>query len=90
MSNSEISDALRRVAGAVRPAVLVLMGVSGSGKSTIALELHRLLGWPFQEGDDLHSPENVAKMRSGRPRRCRPAALARGNRALDRCPPRSE
>jgi carbohydrate kinase (thermoresistant glucokinase family) len=47
--------------------VLVLMGVSGSGKSTIALELHRVLGWPFQEGDDLHPPSNVEKMRSGRP-----------------------
>jgi carbohydrate kinase (thermoresistant glucokinase family) len=45
--------------------VLVLMGVSGSGKSTVALELHRVLGWPFQEGDDLHPPSNVEKMRSG-------------------------
>ena len=49
------------------PAVLVLMGVSGSGKSTVALELRRVLGWPFQEGDDLHPPANVAKMRAGRP-----------------------
>lgn len=55
------------VAKKVPPTILVLMGVSGSGKSTIALELHRLLGWPFQEGDDLHSAANVAKMRSGRP-----------------------
>jgi carbohydrate kinase (thermoresistant glucokinase family) len=47
--------------------VLVLMGVSGGGKSTVALELHRVLGWPFQEGDDLHPPSNVEKMRSGRP-----------------------
>ena len=47
--------------------VLVLMGVSGSGKSTVAVELHRVLGWPFQEGDDLHPPSNVEKMRSGRP-----------------------
>jgi gluconokinase len=47
--------------------VLVLMGVSGSGKSTIALELQRVLHWPFQEGDDLHPPANVEKMRSGRP-----------------------
>jgi carbohydrate kinase (thermoresistant glucokinase family) len=54
-------------ARAVRPTVLVLMGVSGSGKSTIALELQRLLGWPFQEGDDLHPLENVEKMRAGRP-----------------------
>src|SRR5271170_4572732 len=55
------------IAAAVTPAVLVLMGVSGSGKSTIALELQRVLGWKFQEGDDLHPPTNVAKMRSGRP-----------------------
>jgi len=54
-------------AKAVRPIVLVLMGVSGSGKSTIALELHRVLGWKFQEGDDLHPPANVEKMRSGHP-----------------------
>jgi carbohydrate kinase (thermoresistant glucokinase family) len=54
-------------ASRVVPTVLVLMGVSGSGKSTIALELQRLLGWPFQEGDDLHPPANVEKMRSGRP-----------------------
>jgi ABC-type phosphate/phosphonate transport system ATPase subunit len=43
----------------VAPVVLVLMGVSGSGKSTIALELQRVLHWPFQEGDDLHPPANV-------------------------------
>ncbi|HTQ32559.1 MAG TPA: gluconokinase [Stellaceae bacterium] len=47
--------------------MLVLMGVSGSGKSTIALELRRILGWKFQEGDDLHPPANVAKMRAGHP-----------------------
>src|SRR5277367_5293244 len=54
-------------AAAVTPAVLVLMGVSGSGKSTVALELQRVLGWKFQEGDDLHPPANVQKMRAGRP-----------------------
>jgi len=54
-------------AKAVPPVVLVLMGVSGSGKSTIARELQRVLGWKFQEGDDLHPPANVEKMRSGRP-----------------------
>jgi gluconokinase len=54
-------------AAKVAPTVLVLMGVSGSGKSTIAEELQRVLGWPFQEGDDLHPPANVAKMRSGHP-----------------------
>jgi carbohydrate kinase (thermoresistant glucokinase family) len=54
-------------AKAVAPTILVLMGVSGSGKSTIAIELQRVLGWPFQEGDDLHPPANVEKMRSGQP-----------------------
>jgi carbohydrate kinase (thermoresistant glucokinase family) len=43
------------------------MGVSGSGKSTIAVELQRVLGWKFQEGDDLHPAANVEKMRAGRP-----------------------
>jgi carbohydrate kinase (thermoresistant glucokinase family) len=47
--------------------VLVLMGVSGAGKTTVAQELHRLLGWVFQEGDDLHPPANVEKMRAGHP-----------------------
>jgi gluconokinase len=51
----------------VSPTILVLMGVSGSGKTTVAQELQRVLGWPYQEGDDLHPPANVEKMRSGRP-----------------------
>jgi gluconokinase len=51
----------------VLPSILVLMGVSGSGKSTVALELQRVLGWPFQEGDDLHPAANVEKMRAGQP-----------------------
>src|SRR3984957_7785041 len=54
-------------AKAVPPVVLVLMGVSGSGKSTIARELQRVLAWKFQEGDDLHPPANVEKMRAGHP-----------------------
>ena len=54
-------------AKAVEPIVLVLMGVSGSGKSTIAHELHCVLGWRFQEDDELHPPANVEKMRSGHP-----------------------
>jgi len=67
MANSATETAQAEAARAVAPAVLVLMGVSGSGKSTIALELQRVLGWKFQEGDDLHPPANVAKMRAGRP-----------------------
>lgn len=49
------------------PPVLVIMGVAGAGKSTLALELVNRLGWPFQEGDALHPDANVAKMRSGIP-----------------------
>jgi carbohydrate kinase (thermoresistant glucokinase family) len=47
--------------------VLVLMGVSGSGKTALAEALVARLGWRFQEGDALHPPANVEKMRSGRP-----------------------
>jgi len=45
--------------------LVVVMGVSGSGKSTVAIELARRLGVPFCEGDDLHPPANVAKMAAG-------------------------
>ena len=47
--------------------VLVVMGVSGVGKSTIAHALAERLGWPFQEGDDLHPAANIAKMKAGHP-----------------------
>ena len=46
---------------------LVVMGVSGAGKSTVAEVLVERLGWPFAEGDDFHPESNLAKMRSGRP-----------------------
>ena len=49
------------------PVVLVLMGVSGSGKSTVAALLAGQLGWDFEEGDDLHPAANVAKMHAGHP-----------------------
>ena len=47
--------------------VAVLMGVSGSGKTTVGRVLADKLGWQFQEGDALHPPENVAKMHAGHP-----------------------
>ena len=47
--------------------VLVVMGVSGCGKSTVAAHLSERLGWPFMEGDSLHPPANVAKMQAGHP-----------------------
>lgn len=45
--------------------VLVFMGPAGTGKSTVAGMLAGRLGWEFQEGDDLHPAENVAKMAAG-------------------------
>jgi len=47
--------------------VLVIMGVSGCGKSTVAGILAGRLGWDLEEGDDLHPPANVEKMRAGEP-----------------------
>jgi gluconokinase len=47
--------------------VLVIMGVSGSGKSTVAGVVSGRLGWDLAEGDDLHSAANVAKMQAGQP-----------------------
>jgi len=49
------------------PLVAVVMGVSGTGKSTLGTALARDLGWPYAEGDDFHSAANVAKMRAGHP-----------------------
>jgi carbohydrate kinase (thermoresistant glucokinase family)/Cof subfamily protein (haloacid dehalogenase superfamily) len=48
-----------------RPTIIVVMGVSGSGKTTISTLLAAALGCQFQEGDDLHPRENVEKMRVG-------------------------
>ncbi len=49
------------------PPVLVVMGVSGVGKTTIAQELAARLGWTFEEGDALHPDANVARMHAGIP-----------------------
>ena len=49
------------------PCALVVMGVSGSGKSTIAERLAERLGWNFEDGDKFHPASNVAKMSAGQP-----------------------
>ena len=49
------------------PVIVVVMGVTGCGKSTVGIELAKLKGWPFEDGDDLHPPANKAKMASGHP-----------------------
>lgn len=47
--------------------ILVMMGVSGSGKTTVGLALSRELGWPWYDADDYHPASNVEKMRAGTP-----------------------
>lgn len=47
--------------------ILVVMGVSGSGKSTVGALLAKRLGWPFFDADEYHPPANVAKMKAGTP-----------------------
>jgi gluconokinase len=47
--------------------IVIVMGVSGSGKSTVGRLLAAELGWPFAEGDDFHPAANVARMHAGQP-----------------------
>src|SRR5687768_9472210 len=47
--------------------VIVLFGVTGSGKTTVGKLLAKDLGWEFVDADDHHSPENIAKMAGGIP-----------------------
>jgi carbohydrate kinase (thermoresistant glucokinase family) len=50
-----------------QPQAVVLMGVSGCGKTSVGVRLSRLLDWPFYDGDDYHPEENVTKMGLGIP-----------------------
>jgi gluconokinase len=59
-SQTEVTD---EAASAAQ--VLVVMGVSGSGKSTVAALIAERLGWIFVDGDSFHTPEHVAKMHAG-------------------------
>jgi gluconokinase len=52
---------------AVHTGLYVIMGVCGSGKTTIGVQLARELGLEFVEGDDLHPPDNVQRMAAGIP-----------------------
>ena len=49
------------------PLAIVLMGVSGCGKSTVGAELARALSWPFRDADSFHPPANIDKMSRGVP-----------------------
>jgi gluconokinase len=55
----------RPAAGASSHAAIVLMGVAGSGKTTVGARLAARLGLPFRDADEFHPPANVAKMASG-------------------------
>ena len=50
-----------------RPTVLLLMGVSGAGKTTTGKRLAKTLGWTFRDADEFHPPENITKMTAGQP-----------------------
>jgi gluconokinase len=52
---------------AQKPCVLIVMGVSGSGKSTIGEQLARRIAWAYEDGDRFHPAGNVAKMSAGIP-----------------------
>ena len=54
--------------------VIVLTGVSGSGKTTVGRQLAAELDWPFRDADEFHPPANIARMTAGRP-------LTEGDRA---------
>jgi gluconokinase len=67
MSTTPMADWSALASRLTKPVIVIVMGVSGSGKTTISALLAAALGWQFQEGDDLHPTENVAKMRGGTP-----------------------
>ena len=47
--------------------VILVMGVTGAGKTTVGGLLAKQLGWPFLDADDFHPPENIEKMKHGIP-----------------------
>lgn len=58
---------MAELASGGRPAVVVVMGVASSGKTSLGERLAERLGWPFRDADSFHPPENVAKMAGGTP-----------------------
>jgi gluconokinase len=55
------------IMGEGSPKAIILMGVSGCGKTAVGKALSQALGWPFFDGDDFHPAENIAKMSEGIP-----------------------
>lgn len=87
------------MAAEIKPAqIVLLMGVAGSGKTTVGRHLAADLGWRFDDADQFHPPANVAKMSAGTPltdedrapwlaaiRRHIDACLTRGENAIVTC-----
>lgn len=75
------------MAGADAPAVVVVMGSAGAGKTTVGERLAAALGWEFLEGDALHPAHNIEKMRRGTPLNDADRApwLERLRRYIERC-----
>jgi len=68
LENDAASTPIRPLEAQHRGArVIVIMGVSGSGKTVVGHGLADSLGWTYRDADDLHPPENVARMRAGIP-----------------------
>jgi len=78
--------------------VILVMGVAGSGKTTIGQKLAQALGWSFHDADEFHPAANIAKMSAGIPlddrdrapwlaamRACIDACLARGESSVVAC-----
>lgn len=57
----------RRPAARPPVRVVIVMGVSGSGKTTVGIALARRLGWAFEDADAHHTPDNIEKMQAGIP-----------------------
>ena len=67
MSTPSPSTPATGTSPSLTPLCLVVMGVSGVGKTSVARVLAARTGWTFQEGDDLHPEANRAKMAAGHP-----------------------
>ena len=80
------------------PIAVLIMGVAGSGKTTVGRQLAAALGWSFRDADEFHPPANIAKLSSGTPltdddrapwlgaiRAYLEASLARGESAVVTC-----
>ncbi|GAB5559089.1 MAG: gluconokinase [Synoicihabitans sp.] len=61
----KVALSVRLMSEDTQPVAVVVMGVCGTGKSTIGQSLAAALGCTYADADDYHPPENVAKMRSG-------------------------